>query len=67
MIDDDPSLPPPKPLDSSARRSGGKWIALLVIILVLIAGAFGGIGALFGYDIDVLVTPDPLKKGRLAL
>ncbi|GJH37950.1 LysR family transcriptional regulator [Paraburkholderia hospita] len=26
---------------------------------------FGGIGALFGYDIDVLVTPDPLKKPGL--
>jgi LysR family transcriptional regulator for metE and metH len=26
---------------------------------------FGGIGALFGYDIDVLVTPDPLKKSGL--
>ena len=26
---------------------------------------FGGIGALFGYDIDVLVTPDPLKKAGL--
>jgi len=26
---------------------------------------FGGIGALFGYDIDVLVTPDPLKKTGL--
>jgi LysR family transcriptional regulator, regulator for metE and metH len=23
---------------------------------------FGGIGALFGHDIDVLVTPDPLRK-----
>src|SRR5882672_5023892 len=22
---------------------------------------FGGIGALFGYDIDILVTPDPLR------
>jgi LysR family transcriptional regulator, regulator for metE and metH len=26
---------------------------------------FGGIGALIGYDIDVLVTPDPLKKPGL--
>lgn len=26
---------------------------------------FGGIGALFGYDIDILVTPDPLKKEGL--
>ncbi|CAB3746216.1 HTH-type transcriptional regulator MetR [Paraburkholderia humisilvae] len=26
---------------------------------------FGGIGALFGYDIDVLVTPDPLQKPGL--
>lgn len=26
---------------------------------------FGGIGALFGYDIDVLVTPDPLYKTGL--
>jgi LysR family transcriptional regulator, regulator for metE and metH len=26
---------------------------------------FGGIGALFGFDIDVLVTPDPLKKEGL--
>jgi LysR family transcriptional regulator for metE and metH len=26
---------------------------------------FGGIGALFGYDIDILVTPDPLKKPGL--
>jgi LysR family transcriptional regulator for metE and metH len=26
---------------------------------------FGGIGALFGYDIDVLVTPDPLNKPGL--
>jgi LysR family transcriptional regulator, regulator for metE and metH len=26
---------------------------------------FGGIGALFGYDIDVLVTPDPLHKPGL--
>jgi LysR family transcriptional regulator, regulator for metE and metH len=26
---------------------------------------FGGIGALFGYEIDVLVTPDPLYKRRL--
>jgi LysR family transcriptional regulator, regulator for metE and metH len=26
---------------------------------------FGGIGALFGFDIDVLVTPDPLKKDGL--
>ncbi|SAK65096.1 LysR family transcriptional regulator [Caballeronia ptereochthonis] len=26
---------------------------------------FGGIGALFGYDIDVLVTPDPLTKPGL--
>ncbi|SAK56200.1 LysR family transcriptional regulator [Caballeronia hypogeia] len=26
---------------------------------------FGGIGALFGFDIDVLVTPDPLKKAGL--
>ncbi|WP_044043832.1 LysR family transcriptional regulator [Caballeronia insecticola] len=26
---------------------------------------FGGVGALFGYDIDVLVTPDPLKKAGL--
>lgn len=26
---------------------------------------FGGIGALFGYDIDVLVTPDPLQKQGL--
>ncbi|MPW20561.1 LysR family transcriptional regulator [Paraburkholderia sp. CNPSo 3157] len=26
---------------------------------------FGGIGALFGYEIDVLVTPDPLKKPGL--
>ncbi len=26
---------------------------------------FGGIGALFGYDIDVLVTPDPLNKHGL--
>jgi LysR family transcriptional regulator, regulator for metE and metH len=26
---------------------------------------FGGIGALFGYDIDVLVTPDPLKRPGL--
>lgn len=27
---------------------------------------FGGIGALFGYDIDVLVTPDPLHRKGLA-
>ncbi|MCC8402432.1 LysR family transcriptional regulator [Paraburkholderia sp. MMS20-SJTN17] len=27
---------------------------------------FGGIGALFGYDIDVLVTPDPLKRPGLS-
>jgi LysR family transcriptional regulator for metE and metH len=26
---------------------------------------FGGIGALLGYEIDVLVTPDPLKKPEL--
>ncbi|WCM21827.1 LysR family transcriptional regulator [Paraburkholderia bryophila] len=26
---------------------------------------FGGIGALIGYEIDVLVTPDPLKKSEL--
>ncbi|MGF6772365.1 LysR family transcriptional regulator for metE and metH [Paraburkholderia sp. GAS199] len=26
---------------------------------------FGGIGALIGYEIDVLVTPDPLKKAEL--
>lgn len=26
---------------------------------------FGGIGALFGYDIDMLVTPDPLHKPGL--
>ena len=26
---------------------------------------FGGVGALFGYDIDVLVTPDPLFKAGL--
>ncbi|MEM5436628.1 LysR family transcriptional regulator [Paraburkholderia diazotrophica] len=26
---------------------------------------FGGIGALIGYEIDVLVTPDPLKKPEL--
>jgi LysR family transcriptional regulator, regulator for metE and metH len=26
---------------------------------------FGGIGALFGYDIDLLVTPDPLYKNGL--
>jgi LysR family transcriptional regulator, regulator for metE and metH len=26
---------------------------------------FGGIGALFGYDIDILVTPDPLYKPGL--
>lgn len=26
---------------------------------------FGGIGALFGYDIDLLVTPDPLNKPGL--
>ncbi|PRG00468.1 LysR family transcriptional regulator, partial [Burkholderia ambifaria] len=26
---------------------------------------FGGIGALFGHDIDVLVTPDPLNKPGL--
>ncbi|MGI4848409.1 MAG: LysR family transcriptional regulator, partial [Janthinobacterium lividum] len=26
---------------------------------------FGGIGALFGYDIDLLVTPDPLDKPGL--
>lgn len=26
---------------------------------------FGGIGALFGFDIDVLVTPDPLRKDGL--
>ena len=26
---------------------------------------FGGIGALFSFDIDVLVTPDPLKKAGL--
>ncbi|KVN39241.1 LysR family transcriptional regulator [Burkholderia pyrrocinia] len=26
---------------------------------------FGGIGALFGYDIDVLVTPDPLNRPGL--
>lgn len=26
---------------------------------------FGGIGALFGYDIDILVTPDPLFKEEL--
>lgn len=26
---------------------------------------FGGIGALFGYDIDVLVTPDPLQRRGL--
>src|SRR5690606_18888900 len=27
---------------------------------------FGGIGALFGYEIDLLVTPDPLFKPGLA-
>jgi LysR family transcriptional regulator for metE and metH len=27
---------------------------------------FGGIGALFGYDIDVLVTPDPLRSPACA-
>jgi LysR family transcriptional regulator for metE and metH len=27
---------------------------------------FGGIGALFGYDIDVLVTPDPLNRPGLS-
>lgn len=27
---------------------------------------FGGIGALFGYEIDMLVTPDPLHKAGLA-
>ena len=26
---------------------------------------FGGIGALFGYEIDILVTPDPLRKRGL--
>jgi len=26
---------------------------------------FGGIGALFGYEIDMLVTPDPLKRSGL--
>jgi LysR family transcriptional regulator for metE and metH len=26
---------------------------------------FGGIGALFGHEIDVLVTPDPLRKQGL--
>ncbi len=26
---------------------------------------FGGIGALFGYEIDLLVTPDPLYKPGL--
>lgn len=26
---------------------------------------FGGIGALFGYEIDMLVTPDPLHKAGL--
>jgi LysR family transcriptional regulator for metE and metH len=26
---------------------------------------FGGIGALFGYEIDLLVTPDPLRKRGL--
>jgi len=26
---------------------------------------FGGVGALIGYEIDVLVTPDPLKKSEL--
>ena len=26
---------------------------------------FGGIGALFGYEIDLLVTPDPLRKPSL--
>jgi LysR family transcriptional regulator for metE and metH len=26
---------------------------------------FGGIGALFGYEIDILVTPDPLHKAGL--
>ncbi len=26
---------------------------------------FGGIGALFGYEIDLLVTPDPLRKPGL--
>jgi len=26
---------------------------------------FGGIGALFGYDVDILVTPDPLKRPGL--
>lgn len=26
---------------------------------------FGGIGALFGYEIDLLVTPDPLRKAGL--
>ena len=26
---------------------------------------FGGIGALFGYDIDILVTPDPLRRPGL--
>src|ERR1700693_5274662 len=26
---------------------------------------FGGIGALFGYEIDILVTPDPLRKPGL--
>ncbi|PXW24695.1 LysR family transcriptional regulator [Paraburkholderia caballeronis] len=27
---------------------------------------FGGIGALFGYDVDVLVTPDPLNRPGLS-
>lgn len=27
---------------------------------------FGGIGALFGYEIDLLVTPDPLNKAGLS-
>ena len=26
---------------------------------------FGGIGALFGYEIDILVTPDPLRRSGL--
>lgn len=29
------------------------------------AAEFGGIGALLGYDIDVLITPDPLTHKRL--
>ena len=28
---------------------------------------FGGIGALFGYEIDMLVTPDPLLQARPAV